>query len=175
MMFLRFICYYLNNFLFFVLFYMLFLFCSCLVYGQCAIRAKITFIYDKEIVKETKRFLRRYEIFILVDGEEVGVKLIGDSVLCLMDTSFEKITYIRDKEFLVMIFRRGKECFCQEFPNAFFVYGRLSGLQIFRLHVIWRNLAWRSKKIIVVYDAGRRTYYHEMKRCSDCLQVGGGR
>jgi len=169
MMFLRVACYHSKVILLSVLFYMLPLFFSCLVYGQCAIRAKITFIYDKEIVKETKRFLRRYKIFILVDGEEVGVRLIGDSVLCLRDTSFEKIAHIRDKDFLVMFFRRGKECFCQEFPNAFFVYDRLSGLQIFRLHVIWRACARSSKKIIVVYDAGRRTYYHEMKRCSDCL------
>ncbi len=93
---------------------------------------KIEFSGTKKQVRETKKALNKYDIYLMLPDKEIKIVYTADSLLIVEKITANQIEQIKSKEFVLIKFRSNKSCFYSLFPNGFFVYNSIQNFMIYK-------------------------------------------
>jgi len=119
-----------------------FLIFSCILNGYAQYVGVIDFGEKKEWIdkrtkrriRQTKRFLRKWEVYVILDGREVRARYDGDRRLVIEKINDVERELLCNRKILLVQFRRGKSCFYAPLPNGFCWLECIDGLMIYSIY-----------------------------------------
>lgn len=129
------------NWIYWNIFLGFFLAISCMLNGYAQHVGVIDFdekkwvdMRTKRRIRQTKRFLRKSEVYIILDEREVRARYDGDRRLVIEKINDMERELLCNRKILLVQFRRGKACFYAPLPNGFCWLERIDGLMIYSIY-----------------------------------------